>query len=216
MNSILVSGRAGFFIRSNLVDNFRTGRPANLEHFRDGRFTLTRSDVEHFTSDLLFNEIFHLASPTSPPRYMLEPKRTISANLVGAMRLLQLPKSGGRISYMSTSEVYGDPLVNLQPANYRGCVDCTGPRSCYDESKRCTFVHADPVPQDSTNRRPDLTLARLQLPGWSCAVPYEERVKRTLRWYHELAQAAVPDYTCANSRQHRTRGYEASECGTMR
>lgn len=69
---------------------------------------------------------------------MKEPERTISANLLGAMRLRELLNRGGRFCYTSSSEVYGDPLVSPQPESYRGSVDCTGPRSSYDEGKRCT------------------------------------------------------------------------------
>src|SRR3984893_18151090 len=69
---------------------------------------------------------------------MREPVRTIKANIGGALNLLELLKPKGRISFASTSEVYGDPLVSPQPESYRGSVDCTGPRSSYDESKRCT------------------------------------------------------------------------------
>ena len=96
------------------------------------------SEVEQFSSDIKFDEIFHLASPASPSVYMKEPERTISANLIGAMRLLTLLKKGGRMCYASSSEVYGNPLVNPLPETYRGSVDCTGPRSSYDEGKRCT------------------------------------------------------------------------------
>ena len=60
-----------------------------------------------------------------------------AANVVGALNLLDLLKPGGLIAFTSTSEVYGDPLVSPQPETYRGYVDCTGPRSSYDESKRC-------------------------------------------------------------------------------
>jgi UDP-glucose 4-epimerase/UDP-glucuronate decarboxylase len=210
------------------------------------------------------------------------------------MRLRELLKKGGRFCYTSSSEVYGDPLVSPQPEFYRGSVDCTGPRSSYDESKRCTeaflfesqrvrnldvrvvrpfniygprtraddgravsnfavqaltgrpitvygdgtqsrswgyiddiieglerifwrdafdyrgpvnigndreicvievarfirelvpgsrIIHVDPVPQDPTNRCPDLTLTRRLLPGWTCHVPYEVGVKLTLDWF---------------------------------
>ena len=68
---------------------------------------------------------------------MAEPLRTIRANVGGALNLVGLLKQGGQIAYTSTSEVYGDPLVSPQPESYRGYVDCTGPRSSYDESKRC-------------------------------------------------------------------------------
>lgn len=149
---VLVAGGAGF-IGSHLcdrllerndiellvcVDNLWTGTADNLAHIQDPRFRFEVSDVESFQSSIAFDEIIHLASPASPPWYMAEPRRTISANLSGALRLLDLLKKGGRFSFMSTSEVYGDPKVTPQPESYRGSVDCTGPRSSYDESKRVT------------------------------------------------------------------------------
>lgn len=305
---VLVAGGCGF-IGSHLVDrvlkrsdvelcvvvdNLWTGLDENLAHVRDPRLRIEHCDVEDFRSDTGFDEIYHLASPASPPWYMGDPRRTISANIVGALRLLDVLKPGGRIAYTSTSEVYGDPLVSPQPESYRGSVDCTGPRSSYDESKRCTeallfemrrahgldirvvrlfnvygprtraddgravsnfitqglagkpitvfgdglqsrswgyiddiadgleryfwldridypgpinigndreisvlevaefiarltgvdkVVHLSPVPQDPTNRRPDLTLARKLLPGWVCKVPYEQGVEMTLEWF---------------------------------
>lgn len=307
---MLISGGCGF-IGSHLVDrilnrpdvslcvvvdNCWTGLAENLQHIRDPRLRLELVDVEAFRSDIKFDEILHLASPASPPWYMADPVRTISANLVGAMRLLDILAPGGRFSYSSTSEVYGDPLVSPQPESYRGSVDCTGPRSSYDESKRCTeallfesrrtkgmdirvarlfnvygprtraddgravsnfitrglsgknievfgtgeqsrswgyiddiaegleryfwrddieypgplnigndreisvlavaqyiaklfgdreIVHLPPPPQDPTNRRPDLTLARKVLPGWECKVPYEEGVNLTVEWFRQ-------------------------------
>lgn len=277
-----------------VVDNLWTGRRENISAIRDARLKFVETDVEHFRSQDQYDEIYHLASPASPPWYMAEPKRTISANLLGALRLLDLMKPGGRFCYTSTSEVYGDPLVSPQPESYRGSVDCTGPRSSYDESKRCTeallfemqrkegvdtrvvrlfnvygphtrpddgravsnfitqalagkpitvygdgqqsrswgyiddiveglarfwwlqdhdyrgplnigndreisvlevakhvsrlmggreIVFMPPVPQDPTNRRPDLTIARRVLPGWECKIPYEQGVELTLRWF---------------------------------
>lgn len=305
---VLVAGGCGF-IGSHLVDrilrrtdvekcvvvdNMWTGLIDNLAHISDPRLVIEIGDVETFQSDGKFDEIYHLASPASPPWYMADPRRTISANLIGALRLLELLAPGGRIAYTSTSEVYGDPLISPQPESYRGSVDCTGPRSSYDESKRCTeallfemhrtqgldirvvrlfnvygprtrrddgravsnFItqglagnritvfgdgkqsrswgHVDdivnaleryfwldqvdypgplnigndreipvidvaryvaeltgagevmylpPVPQDPTNRRPDLTLARKIIPGWECRIPYEEGVASTLEWF---------------------------------
>lgn len=152
MRKVLLSGGAGF-IGSHLcdrilkrddidkcivVDNLWTGRAENLRHIRDPRFHLVKSDIETFQSPDRFDEIYHLASPASPPWYMNEPRRTISANLLGAFRLLELLKENGKFCFTSTSEVYGDPLLSPQPESYRGSVDCTGPRSSYDESKRCT------------------------------------------------------------------------------
>ncbi|WP_181703799.1 NAD-dependent epimerase/dehydratase family protein [Chthonobacter albigriseus] len=318
MKNILVAGGCGF-IGSHLcdhllqrsdvglcvvVDNLWTGRKENLAHVQDPRLKIVVTDVEAFQSDVLFDEVYHLASPASPPWYMTEPKRTISANLLGAMRLLHLLKPGGQFAFTSTSEVYGDPLVSPQPESYRGSVDCTGPRSSYDESKRCTesllfemrrteklnvrvvrlfnvygprtrpddgravsnfitqalagkpitiygdgmqsrswgyvddiveglarffwrdqhgydgplnvgnereipvievarhiaqlvpgttLVHRDPVPQDPTNRRPDLTIARKVLPGWECRIPYELGVQLNLEWFKDHLKAGGPD-----------------------
>lgn len=312
---VLVAGGCGF-IGSHLVDrvlkrsdielcvvvdNLWTGLEENLGHIRDPRLHVVHCDVESFRSDTGFDEIYHLASPASPPWYMGDPRRTISANILGALRLLEVLRPGGRIAYTSTSEVYGDPLVSPQPESYRGSVDCTGPRSSYDESKRCTeallfemrrvhgldirvvrlfnvygprtraddgravssfitqglagkpitvfgdgqqsrswgyiddivdgleryfwldridypgplnigndreisvlevaeyvarltgvgkVVHLPPVPQDPTNRRPDLTLARKLLPGWACKVPYEQGVEMTLDWFRSRLSAS--------------------------
>jgi UDP-glucose 4-epimerase/UDP-glucuronate decarboxylase len=310
MRNILVSGGCGF-IGSHLVDrllgrsdidrlvvvdNLWTGLRENISHIADPRLTLEVGDVEAFRSPLQFDEILHLASPASPSWYMREPVRVIKANVAGALNLLTLLKPGGRFCFTSTSEVYGDPSVNPQPESYRGSVDCTGPRSSYDESKRCTeallfeaqrtsgidvrvvrlfnvygprtrvddgravsnfisqalttgvltvygdgaqsrswgyvddivdglerffwrdFIshrgplnigndreisvlqvaryiaglvpgssiqHHPAMPQDPTNRRPDLTLARRILPGWEAGIAYEEGILRTLAWFRE-------------------------------
>jgi UDP-glucuronate decarboxylase len=152
MVRVLVAGGSGFIgshlcdrlmSRSDLdvcvvVDNLWTGSSQNLAHIKDSRFHFVNADIEDFRSDRRFDEIYHLASPASPPWYMKEPRRTISANVLGAMRLLDLLARSGKFAYTSTSEVYGDPVVSPQPESYRGSVDCTGPRSAYDEGKRCT------------------------------------------------------------------------------
>ncbi|TPL56491.1 NAD-dependent epimerase/dehydratase family protein [Mesorhizobium sp. B2-4-4] len=313
MKSVLVAGAAGF-IGSHLVDrlllrqeinrivavdNFWTGTRANLDHIADPRLVVVDVAVEDFQQGSLFDEIYHLASPASPPWYMQDPVRTISANVIGTMRLLTLLRAGGRFCFTSTSEVYGDPLVTPQPETYRGSVDCTGPRSSYDEGKRCAeallfesnrlsgldirvarlfnvygprtrpddgravsnfitnalfgkpiivfgdglqsrswgyvsdivdgleqffwgeehgyigplnigndreisvvdvaryvaglvpgtkIVHVDPIPQDPTNRCPDLTLARRIIPGWACQIPLEEGVRLTLDWFRHQQQ----------------------------
>jgi nucleoside-diphosphate-sugar epimerase len=152
MMRVLVAGGLGF-IGSHLVDrllkrdeidellvvdNLWTGSKQNLAHVTDPRLRIIIDDVERAPLTGKFDEIYHLASPASPPWYMAQPLRTISANVVGAMRLLDVLTPDGQIAYTSTSEVYGDPLVSPQPETYRGFVDCTGPRSSYDESKRCT------------------------------------------------------------------------------
>jgi nucleoside-diphosphate-sugar epimerase len=329
MTRVLVSGGLGF-IGSHLVDrllersdvseclvvdNLWTGLRENLAHVRDPRLRIAIADIERAELGGRFGEIYHLASPATPPWYMAQPLRTISANVVGAMRLLEFLAPGGQIAFTSTSEVYGDPLVSPQPETYRGSVDCTGPRASYDESKRCVeamlfeahrvmgvrvkvvrlfnvfgprtrvddgravsnfvsqalrgapltvfgdgaqtrswgyiddiiealaryfwrdgveypgpvnigndreisvlevaryiqkqfpncpIVHLPPAPQDPTNRRPDLATANRILPGWSCAVPYEEGVDRTIGWFRtqlaasEAAAALAPVPAPAN------------------
>lgn len=149
---VLVAGGAGF-IGSHLVerllvrpdvtdvvvvDNLWTGVWENLEHVRDPRLKRVTKHIEDFRAETKFDEVIHLASPASPKWYMADPRSTISANVGGALRLLDLLKVGGRFSFTSTSEVYGDPKVTPQPETYRGSVDCTGPRAAYDEGKRCT------------------------------------------------------------------------------
>ncbi|MBL0408246.1 NAD-dependent epimerase/dehydratase family protein [Microvirga aerilata] len=318
---VLVSGGGGF-IGSHLVDrlllrddctellvvdNFWTGRRSNLSHITDKRVRILETDVERLADVGLFDEIYHLASPASPPWYMEEPLRTVRANVIGVLRLLEALRPNGLIGFTSTSEVYGDPLVSPQPESYRGSVDCTGPRSSYDESKRCSeailfesrrvsgtqikvvrlfnvfgprtrpddgravsnfisqalrgkpitvygnglqtrswgyvddiidglarffwlqptdypgplnvgndreisvidvaryvqsrfpktpIVHLPPAPQDPTNRRPDLTIANRELPGWACQVPYEEGIDRAIAWFsknEELRSASHDD-----------------------
>lgn len=83
------------------------------------------------------DEIYHLASPASPPHYMSNAVKTIKTNTIGTINMLGLAKRvGARILVASTSEVYGDPDVHPQSENYWGNVNPIGPRSCYDESKR--------------------------------------------------------------------------------
>ncbi|MGC6401661.1 NAD-dependent epimerase/dehydratase family protein [Sphingomonas sp. FW199] len=313
---ILVSGGAGFIgshivdrllQRSDMdqmvvVDNFWTGLADNLAHISDPRMKLVTTDIERFSTHERFDEIIHLASPASPPWYMREPVRTINANVGGALNLIDKLTPDGRISFASTSEVYGDPLISPQPESYRGAVDCTGPRSSYDESKRCTesllfechrtrgidirivrlfnvygprtrpddgravsnflsqalttgelTIYGDgmqsrswgyvddivdalsryfwldaidycgplnvgndreipvidiaryittlvpgswlkicpPIPQDPTNRRPDLTLCRKILPGWEANISYEEGISRTLDWFRDKVTAGA-------------------------
>ena len=147
---ILITGGAGF-IGSHLserlleqghevlcVDNFFTGRKSNIAHLFDNpRFELVRHDVTH----PLFVEvdrIYNLACPASPIHYQFDPVQTTKTSVMGAINMLGLAKRlRVPILQASTSEVYGDPLVHPQPEGYWGNVNPLGPRSCYDEGKRC-------------------------------------------------------------------------------
>ena len=84
------------------------------------------------------DEIFNLACPASPIHYQLDAVQTIKTCVQGSINMLGLAKRvKAKIFQASTSEVYGDPDVHPQPESYRGNVNPIGPRSCYDEGKRC-------------------------------------------------------------------------------
>jgi len=150
----LVTGGAGF-IGSHLcerllkegarvvcLDNFQTGRRRNVEQLRGPRFELVEHDVIEALPPRLrrgtpFTHIYHLACAASPPHYQADPEHTMLTNVLGTRNMLRLAEeSGARLLLASTSEVYGDPEVHPQPEDYRGWVNCTGPRACYDEGKR--------------------------------------------------------------------------------
>jgi UDP-glucuronate decarboxylase len=147
---ILVTGGAGF-LGSHLcdrliadghevicLDNFFTGKRENVAHLLGHpRFELLRHDVEApFTIEV--DEIYHLACPASPIHYQRNPVRTIRTAVHGTMNLLDVAReSNARMLIASTSEVYGDPLQHPQQETYWGNVNPIGPRSCYDEGKRC-------------------------------------------------------------------------------
>jgi UDP-glucuronate decarboxylase len=149
-NSVLVTGGAGF-LGSHLcerllrerrevvcVDNFFTGTRHNIEHLLGHRrFELIRHDV---TLPLYVetDQIYNLACPASPIHYQYDPVQTTKTSVHGAINALGLAKRlKARILQASTSEVYGDPDVHPQPESYCGRVNPIGPRSCYDEGKRC-------------------------------------------------------------------------------
>ena len=149
---ILVTGGAGF-LGSNLViklisaghdvvvvDNLLTGNLSNLEALIGSpRLTLHKSNIIDFVENLEENieQIYHLASPASPPKYMQFPYETMLANTIGTDKLCQYAlKNNSRILFSSTSEIYGDPLIHPQPESYWGNVNTLGVRSVYDESKR--------------------------------------------------------------------------------
>lgn len=149
MTRVLVAGGAGFIgshlCRSLLrgghavvcVDDLSTGSRMNVEELEDDpNFRFIKVDVAA-VDPIEVDVIIHLASPASPIDYDRLPLETMAANSVGTWRLLDIARdTGASVLFVSTSEVYGDPLVHPQPETYWGNVDPVGPRSCYDESKR--------------------------------------------------------------------------------
>ena len=147
---ITVTGGAGFlgsFLCERLlsmghdvlcVDNFYTGRRSNIRHLiAKPQFELLRHDVT-FPLYVETDEIYNLACPASPVHYQLDPVQTTKTSVHGAINMLGLAKrTQARILQASTSEVYGDPTTHPQHEDYWGNVNPIGPRSCYDEGKRC-------------------------------------------------------------------------------
>jgi len=147
---ILITGGAGF-IGSHLceklllegnevicVDNYFTGSKSNLKNLiNHPKFELIRHDIT-FPLYLEVDEIYNLACPASPVHYQYDPVQTIKTSVHGAINMLGLAKRiGAKIFQASTSEVYGDPEIHPQHELYWGKVNPIGPRSCYDEGKRC-------------------------------------------------------------------------------
>lgn len=120
------------------VDNFYTGTRRNIAHLLDHPyFELLRHDIT-FPLYVEVDEIYNLACPASPIHYQNDPVQTTKVNVHGSINMLGLAKRlKAKILQASTSEVYGDPSIHPQPENYWGNVNCIGPRSCYDEGKRC-------------------------------------------------------------------------------
>jgi UDP-glucuronate decarboxylase len=120
------------------VDNFFTGARKNIEHLlANPAFELLRHDVT-FPLYVEVDQIYNLACPASPVHYQFDPVQTTKTSVMGAINMLGLAKrTRARILQASTSEVYGDPNVHPQPEGYWGHVNPIGPRSCYDEGKRC-------------------------------------------------------------------------------
>ncbi len=124
------------------VDNLRTGVPERLAHLERRKDMLSvRQDVsEPLELEQRVQWIIHGASVASPTFYRRYPLETIDVNVTGTRRMLELARNDGAQSlvYLSTSEIYGDPDPAFipTPEDYRGYVSCTGPRACYDESKR--------------------------------------------------------------------------------
>jgi len=147
---VLVTGGAGF-LGSHLcaslleqgcevicVDNLFTGTKRNIYPLlNEPNFEFMRHDIT-FPLYLEVDEIYNLACPASPIHYQNDPVQTTKVNVHGAINMLGLAKRvKAKIFQASTSEVYGDPEVHPQPESYRGSVNPIGPRSCYDEGKRC-------------------------------------------------------------------------------
>jgi len=147
---VLVSGGAGF-LGSHLcekfvargdqvlcLDNFFTGTRRNIEHILNHKnFELLRHDITH-PLFVEVDEIFNLACPASPLHYKKDPVQTTKTSVIGAINMLGLAKRLKiKVLQASTSEIYGDPTIHPQPESYWGNVNPIGPRSCYDEGKRC-------------------------------------------------------------------------------
>jgi len=147
---ILVTGGAGF-LGSHLcerliergdevicVDNCYTGTKENVRTLLPNpNFEFVRHDIT-FPLYIEVDEIYNLACPASPVHYQFDPVQTTKTSVHGAINMLGLAKRvKSRILQASTSEVYGDPVVHPQPESYWGNVNPIGPRSCYDEGKRC-------------------------------------------------------------------------------
>ena len=146
----LVTGGAGFLgshvcdrligegVEVICIDNFLTGRRANIHHLlRSPKFSLIEADISEYLPDEDVDEVWNLACPASPPSYQADPVQTMLTSVIGTKKCLDLArKTGARMFQASTSEVYGDPEVHPQVESYRGQVNPIGPRACYDEGKR--------------------------------------------------------------------------------
>ena len=147
---VLVTGGAGFigsYLCEELLnkgydviccDNFYTGNKDNLERILDNKnFELLRHDIT-FPLYLEVDIILNFACPASPVHYQNDPVQTVKTCVHGAINMLGLAKrTNATVMQASTSEVYGDPEIHPQSEDYKGAVNITGPRACYDEGKRC-------------------------------------------------------------------------------
>ncbi|WP_448662905.1 NAD-dependent epimerase/dehydratase family protein [Sphingomonas sp. CJ20] len=152
----LVAGGAGF-LGSHLceailsqgralvcLDNLQTSSKANIAHLlRNPNFRFIHADVIDPLPDEVLSlgsqvtQVYNLACAASPPQYLADPEHTMLTNVVGTNHLLRFSeRNNARFVLASTSEIYGDPDVHPQREEYRGAVNCTGPRACYDEGKR--------------------------------------------------------------------------------
>ena len=150
--NILVTGGAGFIgshlckallgLGHNIIclDNLFTGSLANISEILDSpNFEFIEHDItEPYFRDNI-DEIYNLACPASPIHYQYNPIKTVKTCTIGVINILGLAKkNNAKILQASTSEVYGDPEIHPQHENYNGNVNTIGPRSCYDEGKRCS------------------------------------------------------------------------------
>lgn len=152
MKTVMVTGGSGF-IGSHLcerllemgnrvicLDNLLTSSKKNIEHLLDNQnFVFFEHDIINpiFIEEKI-DEIYNFACPASPVQYQKNPIRTIKANTIGVINVLGLARSKkAKVLQSSTSEIYGEPLMHPQTEKYRGNVNTTGPRACYDEGKRC-------------------------------------------------------------------------------
>jgi UDP-glucuronate decarboxylase len=150
--NILVTGGAGF-VGSNLckyliseehnviaLDNFHSGRNENLAFLVDKKnFKIIQHDVRNkIDIQEPIDQIYHLACPASPKFYQADPIYTTETCVLGSLSILNFAlQKNAKVLFTSTSEVYGDPEVHPQPESYKGSVNPTGIRACYDEGKRC-------------------------------------------------------------------------------
>jgi len=147
----LVTGGAGF-LGSNLcaqllekghivicLDNLQTGSFKNISEFKNNQnFLFKKADITNKQYFPHIDFIWHLACPASPPKYQADGYKTLQTSILGTMNMLELARVHNcPLLFTSTSEVYGDPLVHPQNETYWGNVNTVGPRSCYDEGKRC-------------------------------------------------------------------------------
>jgi UDP-glucuronate decarboxylase len=150
MKKILITGGAGFLgshlckklLDSNYhitcLDNLLTGSVSNIKSFNGNQnFNFINHDITNeFKGE--FDEIYNLACPASPIHYQTDPIKTMKTSVLGSINLLELAKKHqSKIFQASTSEIYGDPEMHPQQESYWGHVNPIGPRSCYDEGKRC-------------------------------------------------------------------------------
>ncbi|GAA4723113.1 SDR family oxidoreductase [Sphingomonas lutea] len=148
------------------IDNLQTGRLENLRDFaHHDRFEFIQHDVIDPLPRLRLParsricRVYHLAGAASPPHYQADPEHTLLTAVLGTRNMLSLSEqSGARFFLASTSEVYGDPEVHPQHEDYRGSVNCTGPRACYDEGKRSAETLAFDFYRA---RRADVRVARI-------------------------------------------------------